>query len=95
VGDDPGRVLCHVFGELVAEVIDSRVPGLPVAERELVADTVVRIIVAMLAEYIRADDDDADRSLHELGYVVSAYMHCRYPQLIDAPAHGSALGATD
>jgi AcrR family transcriptional regulator len=84
-GGDPGRVLCHVFGQLVAEVIDSRVPGLAPAERDLVADTVVRIVVAMLAEYVRADDDDADRSLHELGYVVSAYLHCRYPHVIEAP----------
>lgn len=83
-GDDPGRPLCHLFNELVAKVVESRVPGIPDIERDLVANTVVRIVIAMLAEYVRADDPVvADVYLHELGYVVAAYLHCRYPGVQD------------
>ena len=78
-GDDPGAPLCHVFASLIGRVVESRVPNIDRAELDLVADTVVRIVIAMLAEYVRADDQQADRYLDELGCVVTAYLQRRFP----------------
>src|SRR5215204_5816117 len=57
--DDPGKNLCHAFGELVATAIDARVSGIEPADRDVAAETVVRIIIAMLFEHVRADEADA------------------------------------
>jgi hypothetical protein len=95
-GDDPGAPLCHVFGDLLAEVIDTRVPGISPVERDVMANTMMRIIVSVLAEYVRDDDPQAERYLDELGYVVSAYLHCRHPQVFDPPtAVGSWVQRVD
>jgi AcrR family transcriptional regulator len=76
-GDDPGRALCHMFSDLVAQVVQSRAPGIPAVERDLVADTVVRIVIAMLAGVVRADDEEAKVYLDELTSVVTAYLQAR------------------
>jgi AcrR family transcriptional regulator len=83
--NDPGHALCDAFLDLMATLIESRVPGIPVAERDRAANTVSRIIISMLADYVRADAKDADRCLDEVAYVLSAYLHCRYPAVIAAP----------
>lgn len=83
-GDDPGAPLCHVFADLIGRVVESQAPNIDRAELDLVADTVVRIVITMLAEYVRADDQQAERHLDELGCVVTAYLQRRFP------AHASA-----
>jgi hypothetical protein len=82
-GNDPSGRLRVLFVDLVAKLVETRVPGISALERDLVADTVVRIVIAMLAPYVRADDEHSDLYLDEAGYVVSAYLHCRYPRAID------------
>jgi AcrR family transcriptional regulator len=83
-GNDPGAPLCQVFVDLIARVLQTRAPELPADERDLVANTVVRIVIAMLAEYVRVDEQQAERQLEELGHVVSAYLQSR------VPAHATA-----
>jgi AcrR family transcriptional regulator len=84
-GDDPGHGLCLVFEELMAELVESCVPGIDVDERDLAAGTLVRIIIAMLPPYVRAADRRSEVHLAELGYVVGAYLHCRFPAAVDPP----------
>jgi AcrR family transcriptional regulator len=84
-GDDPGHGLCLVFEELMAELVESCVPGIDVEERDLAAGTLVRIIIAMLPPYVSAADRRSDVHLAELGYVVGAYLHCRFPAAVDPP----------
>ena len=45
----------------------------------------VRIIISMLADCVRADANDVDRCLDEVAYVLSAYLHCRFPEVVAAP----------
>jgi AcrR family transcriptional regulator len=91
-GNDPGRALSAVFVDRLAALVESRVPGISVADRDLAASTMVRIIISMLADCVRADESDVERCLDEVGYVVSAYLHCRFPAVIAAPRPvGAAL----
>jgi AcrR family transcriptional regulator len=78
-GDDPAAPLRQVFVDLIGRAVESWGHGIAAAERDLVATTVVGIVIAMLAEHIRADDQHADRYLDELGFVVTAYLHGRCP----------------
>jgi AcrR family transcriptional regulator len=78
-GHDPGAPLCHLFVELIGQALRVRDPDLPAEERDLVANTVVRIVITMLAEYVRADDQQAGRHLAELECLVSAYLQRRVP----------------
>lgn len=80
---DHGRSLCALFEQLAAAVVEQRVPGMPTAERDLVACTVTRIVIAMMAEHVRADDEHGAVILDELVYVIAAYLHCRYPGRLD------------
>lgn len=77
--DDPGQPLCQVFVQLIAKVIESRIPGIDQAERDVVANTVVRIVIAMLAEHVRSDEPQASAYLNELDYVVALYLRSRFP----------------
>jgi AcrR family transcriptional regulator len=83
--NDPGRALWDVFVELLATLIESRVPDITIAGRDLAANTVARIIISMLADCVRAEAVDADRCRDEAAYVLSAYLHCRYPSVFAAP----------
>jgi AcrR family transcriptional regulator len=76
---DPGLPLRELFVGLIATAVESRVPDVATEERDLVANTVVRIIIAMLGECVRADEQQSAVYLHELEYVVSSYLRCRYP----------------
>jgi AcrR family transcriptional regulator len=78
-GDDPGAPLSQVFVELVGKLVQSRAPTMPPRERDLVSQTLVRIVIAMLAEFVRADDKHADQYLDELAIVVTSYLHSRCP----------------
>jgi AcrR family transcriptional regulator len=92
-GDDPGRGLCLVFEELMADLVDSCVPDIDGGERDLAASTLVRIIIAMLDPYVRATDRRGEVHLAELGYVVGAYLHCRFPDAVEPPRR--AVDGTD
>jgi AcrR family transcriptional regulator len=76
---DPGAALGQLFVDMVSEVVQSGVPDIDPAERVMVANTVVRIVVSMLGQYVRADESRAEQYMDELSYVVGAYLHCRYP----------------
>lgn len=84
-GDDPGRGLCMVFEQVMADLVGACVPLIDRDERDQVAATLVRIIIAMLPPYVRADDRRSESHLAELGYVVGAYLHCRFPAAVDPP----------
>jgi AcrR family transcriptional regulator len=83
--DDPAGGLSRTFEQLMGRVVELRVQGVDGAERDRVAATLVRIIVAMLPPYVRADGELAQVHLRELCYVVSSYLHCRFPDEVDAP----------
>ena len=78
-GSDPGGPLRVLFVDLMAKTIELRVAGLAPRERDQAADTVVRIVIAMLVPYVRADHAHANLYLDEAGSVVSAYLQRRYP----------------
>ena len=80
---DHGRSLCEYVESLAAGVVEQRVPGVPAAERDLVATTITRIVIGMMSEYVRLDDDAGRVVLDELRYVLAAYLHCRYPGHLD------------
>lgn len=74
-----GDSLCQFFVEMSADVVRTRVPGIPAEECELVARSIVRIVLGMLAEYVAADESAAPHVLDELVYILAAYLHSRYP----------------
>ncbi len=82
--DDAGEPLCQLFVEMAARVVHQRVPGIADDECSLVANSIVRIVLGMLAEYVAADDSWAPHVLDELMYILAAYLHCRYPGRLDA-----------
>ena len=80
---DHGRSLCEYLESLAAGVVTQRVPGVPDAERDLVATTITSIVLGMMSDFVRLDDDAGRIVLHELCYVLAAYLHCRYPVHLD------------
>jgi AcrR family transcriptional regulator len=80
---DHGRSMCAYFEFLAASVVEARVPGIPAAERDLVAVTITRIVLGMMAEYVRLDIEQGNVVLIETRYVLAAYLHCRYPGHLD------------
>jgi AcrR family transcriptional regulator len=80
---DHGRSMCEYFEGLAGGVVAARVPGIPEAERDLVALTITRMVIGMMAEYVRLDLEQGQVVLTELRYVLAAYLHCRYPGHLD------------
>jgi AcrR family transcriptional regulator len=80
---DHGASMCTFFTSMAAGVVEARVPGIPVAERDLVAGTITRIVIGMLADYVRVDIESGNVLLSELRYVLASYLHCRYPGHLD------------
>ena len=78
-----GRSMSTYFEQLAAGVVEARVPGIPSAERDLVASTITRIVLGMMAEYVRLDIEQGSVLLVETRYVLAAYLHCRYPGHLD------------
>jgi AcrR family transcriptional regulator len=76
---DHGGSMCAYMESLAAAVVEARVPGIPAAERDLVATTITRIVIGMMAEHVHADLEFGNVVLIELRYVLAAYLHCRYP----------------
>lgn len=87
---DHGGSMCQYVESLAATVLESRVPGIPAAERDLVAATITRIVIGMLADHVRADLETGNLILVELRYVLAAYLHARYPA-----EHDPVWSATD
>lgn len=80
---DHGRAMCTYFEQLAAGVVEARVPGIPPVERDLVATTITRIVLGLMAEYVRLDIEQGNVVLVETRYVLAAYLHCRYPGHLD------------
>ncbi len=80
---DHGAAMCNYFEALAAGVVEARVPAIPPIERDLVAATVTRIVIGMMADYVRLDTDAGAALLTETRYVLAAYLHCRYPGHLD------------
>ncbi|MFM2069953.1 MAG: hypothetical protein RLZZ623_216 [Actinomycetota bacterium] len=80
---DAGQPLCQLFAEMAGSVVRKRVPGIPDEECLLVASSIVRIVLGMMAEYVAADESWAPHVLDELMYILAAYMHSRYPWHLD------------
>jgi AcrR family transcriptional regulator len=80
---DHGGSMCAYFEALAAGVVEARVPGIPPAERDLVAATITRIMIGMMADYVRVDIEEGAVLLTETRYVLAAYLHCRYPGPLD------------
>lgn len=80
---DHGGAMCRYVESLAAAVIESRVPGIPHDERDLVAATITRIVIGMMADHVRADLQQGNLILLELRYVLAAYLYCRYPSADD------------
>jgi AcrR family transcriptional regulator len=76
---DHGGSMCDYVRSLAAAVLEARVPGIPDDERDLVAATITRIVIGMMADHVRADLEQGNLILLELRYVLAAYLHSRYP----------------
>ena len=84
-GNDPGGALCQVFVELLATLIESRVPDDP-GGRTRSGREHRGAYHRLDACRLRARRPERRRScLDEVAYVLSAYLHCRYPAVIAAP----------
>jgi AcrR family transcriptional regulator len=80
---DHGRSMCQYMESLAAAVVELRVPGVPAAERDLVAATITSIVLGILSDFVSLDDEAGRIVLDELRYVLAAYLHCRYPGHLD------------
>jgi len=73
-----GGALYESMVRLSTAVASDRVPGIPVAEAELVARTTIGIVLGMLNDYTRMGDQRAVVRM-ELIYVLTAWLYARYP----------------
>ena len=99
-----GVALHRSMVELVEPVVTDRVPEVPAAEAELVANTIVGIMLGMLNGYTRAAEYKATIR-QELIFVLSAWLYARYPHPDDQvwnnpawplqPSRKPRLGFTD
>jgi len=73
-----GGPLFHSLVEMVGHVVVDRVPDIPDEEVVFVATTAVGITLGMLHAYTRVGDGPA-LLRQELVYVLSSWLHARYP----------------
>ena len=79
-----GQRLNVMIRELAAGLVELRVDGIPAAERDLVADTCVRLMTSMLTAIRDAPSVRRPAIQAELRYVLMAYLSGRYPDA-DSP----------
>lgn len=87
---DHGSSMCDYVRSLAAAVLEARVPGIPDDERDLVAGTITRIVIGMMADHVRSDLEQGNLILLELRYVLAAYLHSRYPGSGDPVWHAAS-----
>jgi AcrR family transcriptional regulator len=90
-GVDPGQSLARHFHQLAGGLVESRVPGIDAAERDLVASVIMRIVIGMMCDFVVASPERRPIVLQELRYVLAAYLQARYPserdRVWDDPNH--------
>ena len=80
---DYGAVVRECVVSAAVTMMRERIPGLPDVEAELVARTAVDITLGMMHEYLGASAERRPNIQQELVYVLSSWLHSRYPQVGD------------
>lgn len=76
--DSPAAPLRQMLLGQVAALLESRVPSIPIAERDVVARTCISLLEGALLD---AAGDEAHRSeiVEEAAYAIAAYLAMKYP----------------